>query len=80
MGFERDAELDRYIERVRAIPALSREVEHGLAVKARAGDQAAADKLVEANLRYAVAVALQYRRYGLRLGDLVAEGSIGLVT
>ncbi|MEO0326192.1 MAG: sigma-70 family RNA polymerase sigma factor [Myxococcota bacterium] len=80
MAFERDSELDRYIDRVRAIPKLSREEEHALALRCRDGDQEAADRLVEANLRYAVAVALQYRRYGLRLGDLVAEGSIGLVT
>ena len=44
------------------------------------GDQAAADKLVEANLRYVIAIALQYRRYGVSLGDLIAEGSVGLVT
>ncbi|MBX3250133.1 MAG: sigma-70 family RNA polymerase sigma factor [Myxococcales bacterium] len=80
MAYQKDPELDRYIERVRSIPTLSREAEHDLAVRARAGDQEAADALVEANLRYAVAVALQYRRYGIRLADLVAEGSMGLVT
>lgn len=74
-----DAALSRYIDRVRAIPTLTREAEHDLAVQARAGDKQAADKLVEANLRYAVAVALQYRRYGLRLGDLIAEGNLGLM-
>jgi len=78
--FDRDEALDRYIERVRAIPTLSREEEHELAVQARAGDEEAAQALVEANLRYVVAVALQYRRYGVRLGDLVAEGSVGLMT
>ncbi len=77
---QRDDSLDRYIERVRAIPKLSREDEHELAKKAQAGCQDAANGLVEANLRYVIAVALQYRRYGVRLGDLVAEGSIGLVT
>ena len=67
MSYQKDPELDRYIEKVRSIPTLSREDEHDLAVLARAGDQRAADRLVEANLRYAVAVALQYRRYGIRL-------------
>jgi RNA polymerase sigma-32 factor len=75
----RDAHLSRYIERVRAIPTLSREDEHELALKAQAGDQAATDALVHANLRYVVAVALQYRRYGVRISDLVAEGNVGLV-
>lgn len=74
------ASLDRYIQQVRAIPKLSREVEHQLALRVGEGDQAAADKLVEANLRYVVAIALQYRRYGIKLGDLIAEGSVGLVT
>jgi len=74
------ASLDRYIQQVRAIPKLSREDEHQLALRVAEGDQAAADKLVEANLRYVVAIALQYRRYGVTLGDLIAEGSVGLVT
>jgi len=74
------ASLDRYIQQVRAIPKLSREDEHVLALRVQDGDQEAADKLVEANLRYVIAIALQYRRYGVRLGDLIAEGSVGLVT
>lgn len=74
------ASLDRYIQQVRAIPKLSREDEHDLAVRVRNGDQEAADRLVEANLRYVIAIGLQYRRYGVSLGDLIAEGSVGLVT
>ena len=74
------ASLDRYIQQVRAIPKLSREDEHALALRVLDDDQEAADKLVEANLRYVIAIALQYRRYGLKLGDLIAEGSVGLVT
>jgi RNA polymerase sigma-32 factor len=74
------AALDRYIQQVRAIPKLSREEEHELALRVSKGDQAAADKLVEADLRYVIAIALQYRRYGVKLGDLIAEGSVGLVT
>lgn len=74
-----DAQLSRYLERVRAIPTLSREEEHELALKVRAGDQAAADRLVEANLRFVVAVALQYRRYGIPVSELLAEGNLGLM-
>ena len=77
-NWERDPLLSRYIERVRAIPALDREAEHALAVRAAEGDTAAREALVEANLRFVVAVALQYRRYGLPLGDLIAEGNLGL--
>ena len=78
-AYEHDGALSRYIERVRSIPPLSREDEHELAVKAARGDRDAQDRLVEANLRFVVAVALQYRRYGLRLADLIAEGHLGLM-
>lgn len=74
-----DGSLDRYIRRIRAIPVLSREEEHELALKGQSGDEKALHGLVEANLRYVVAIALQYRRYGIRLGDLIAEGSMGLL-
>lgn len=78
-AYEHDAELSRWIERARQIPTLSKEAEYELAVRATRGDQEAIDKLVEANLRYVVAVALQYRRYGVKLSDLVSEGNVGLV-
>lgn len=75
-----DAAVSRYIEQARKMPLLSREEEHELALQAKAGDKEAMDRLVEANLRYVVAVALQYRRYGIRIGDLIAEGNVGLMT
>ena len=74
-----DAGLTRYIDDVRQIPLLDREEEHVLAVAAAAGDELARDRLVRANLRFVVAVALKYRRYAIRLGDLVAEGNLGLM-
>lgn len=76
---EHDAELSRYIERVRAVPALTREQEQRIARRGARGDKRALDELVEANLRFAVAVALQYRGYGLPLAELIAEGNLGLV-
>ncbi len=77
--YERDSLASLFIERARKIPKLSREEEHELAVRVQAGDQDAANQLAEANLRYVVAVALQYRRYGVRLGELIAEGNLGLM-
>lgn len=74
-----DPTLSVYINRVRAIPRLSREEEHDLAVKAALGDSEAAHRLVEANLRYAVAAALQYRRYGIPLWELIEEGNLGIM-
>lgn len=75
-----DSSLDRYIQHARSIPRLSREEEHDLAVRARKGDQAAVTALVEANVRFSVAIALQYRRYNIPVAELVAEGNVGLMT
>ncbi len=81
MAREGDLALSRYIARVKDIPTLSREDEHNLAVRVRDhGDARAAEQLVQANIRYVVAIAITYRRYDLRLGDLIAEGNVGLVT
>lgn len=74
-----DPTLSAYINRVRAIPRLSREEEHDLAVKAVSGDTEAAHRLVEANLRYGVAAALQYRRYGIPLWELIEEANLGIM-
>ncbi|MDD9933701.1 MAG: sigma-70 family RNA polymerase sigma factor [Myxococcales bacterium] len=74
-----DPQLAAYIERVRAVPRLSREEEAEVARQARAGDAKATEQLVEANLRFVVAVALQYRRYGIPLWELIEEGSVGLM-
>jgi RNA polymerase sigma-32 factor len=65
---------------VRRFPRLSREEEHDIAVRACAGDEKAAKQLVEANLRYVVAIAIQYRRYGVPPSELIAEGNLGLMT
>jgi RNA polymerase sigma-32 factor len=77
---ELSPELSRYIAQVQEVPRLSREEEHELAIRAQTGDEAARAKLIEANLRYVVAIALKYRRYGMRVGDLISEGNVGLMT
>jgi len=77
---EGNSSLSRYISYVRGIEELSREVEGDVARKwLSEGDYASADRLIRANLRYVVAIALTYRRYGLPLADLIAEGNFGLV-
>lgn len=42
-------------------------------------DSKAADELVKAHLRYVVATAIKFRRYGIPLDELIAEGSFGVV-
>lgn len=45
----------------------------------KTGDPQAAHKLVTANLRFVVKIAMQYARYGVKLKDLIQEGNIGLM-
>jgi len=80
MAREIDPALSRYITMAQRIPQLTREEELELARRwAASEDQRAADRLVRAHLRYVVAIALKYRRYGLPLTELIAEGNFGVV-
>ncbi|MEB2323709.1 MAG: RNA polymerase factor sigma-32 [Sorangiineae bacterium] len=73
-------DVSRYISTVHGYPKLEREEEADLARRWRATqDRRAADRLVRSHLRYVVAIALKYRRYGLPLQELIAEGNFGLV-
>src|SRR5512139_3221962 len=72
--------FEHYMAQVNRFELISAEEEYELAVRLqRDGDLAAAHRLVCANLRFVVKVALEYRGYGLRLLDLVQEGNIGLM-
>jgi RNA polymerase sigma-32 factor len=80
MAYEADPSISRYISMVQGFPQLAREDELVLAKAwAEQGDENAADKLVRAHLRYVVAIALKYRRYGVPLSELIAEGNFGVV-
>jgi RNA polymerase sigma-32 factor len=69
-----------YMSEVRRFPLLTPEEEHALAVRlVEHGDNVAARKLVEANLRLVVKLAYEYRRAHRNLLDLVQEGNIGLM-
>jgi RNA polymerase sigma-32 factor len=58
---------------------LTAEVERDLAVRWRAGDREAGRRLIEACLPFVVSIALEYRRWGLPIEDVVQEGNIGLL-
>jgi RNA polymerase sigma factor (sigma-70 family) len=73
------ANLSRYLREIGRIPLLTRETEQQFAARARAGDDDAKRRLVEANLRLVVQIARRYLNRGLPLADLIEEGNLGLM-
>ena len=72
--------LSIYLKEINRIPLLTHEEETELAIKAKAGDKAARERLISSNLRFVVSVAKKFRGQGLPLLDLINEGNIGLIT
>ncbi len=66
-------------EVARREPLLSLQEECELALRLRAGDEAAARRLILSHLRFVIRIARRYRSTGLPLADLVQEGSVGLI-
>jgi len=72
--------LSHYLAQIKQYPLLSPEEEFVLAVRYKEHEEVeAAHKLITANLRFVVKVALEYRGYGLKPLDLIQEGNIGLM-
>jgi RNA polymerase sigma-32 factor len=72
--------LDQFIQAVHRAPYLSAAEERALARRLHDhNDLDAARVLVLSHLRYVVHMARRYVGYGLPMGDLVQEGSIGLM-
>jgi RNA polymerase sigma-32 factor len=72
--------LSRYISDAQHSEVLDRDTEYEL-VRAwqKKADLKASERLIRANLRHVVAIALKYRRYGVPLSELIAEGNFGLM-
>jgi len=75
----RRAPIEMYLSEIRQIPLLTRVQEIELAKQVAAGNEAAKERMVEANLRLVVMLARRYQGRGLPLGDLIAEGNLGLI-
>ncbi len=73
------ANLRVYLKEIGRISPLEREEEAGLTRRVRTGDEAAKQRLTEANLRLVVQVARRYLNRGLPLLDLIEEGNLGLL-
>ncbi|MBQ3696921.1 MAG: RNA polymerase sigma factor RpoD/SigA [Spirochaetales bacterium] len=72
--------LSMYLKDIEKIPLIGRDEEYDLAIKAKNGDAAARERLVNGNLRFVVSIAKQFQGRGLPLIDLISEGNIGLLT
>lgn len=71
--------LDRYMDSLRGLTPLDAETERTLARAYRQGDEAAGVRLIEASLPFVIRIAVEYRRWGVPMEDLVQQGNLGLL-
>jgi RNA polymerase primary sigma factor len=71
--------LRLYLKEISRFAQLTPEEEKELGARAQKGDEEAFQKLIEANLRFVVAMAKKYARSGYPLHELINEGNLGLI-
>jgi RNA polymerase sigma-32 factor len=76
--FEADS-LRAYREKLHDCPPLDKETERELARRWVAGDRRAGERIVEACLPFVIAIALEYRRWGVPIEDIIQQGNLGLL-
>ena len=80
MTVRMSGDLDWYLEQARQFPMLNADEERRLAERWKDHrDEAAARQLLGSHLRLVIKMARGYGGYGLPLGELIAEGSVGLM-
>jgi RNA polymerase primary sigma factor len=68
-----------YLKEIGSVRLLTPEEEVELSKRAKAGDQEARDRIIEANLRLVVSIAKKYVGRGISFLDLIQEGNMGLI-
>ena len=83
MAFKNRINDDRisqqYLKDLQKCDPISHQREQEYFKRVRRGDRQAFDRLVSANLRFVVNIAIEYQGRGLPLPDLIAEGNTGLL-
>ncbi|MDD4366857.1 MAG: RNA polymerase sigma factor RpoD [Eubacteriales bacterium] len=74
-----DDPVRMYLKEIGKVPLLSADEEIDLAKRMEAGEEAAKQKLCEANLRLVVSIAKRYVGRGMLFLDLIQEGNLGLI-
>ena len=74
-----DSGLNKYLDEIGRESLLSAEEERRLSEQIQQGNGYALNRLVEANLRFVVSIANQYKGRGLQMEDIVSEGNLGLM-
>ncbi|MFM8357951.1 MAG: RNA polymerase sigma factor RpoD/SigA [Verrucomicrobiota bacterium] len=74
-----DFALRMYLREIMETPLLTLEEETQLARRIQAGDAAAREHMIKANLRLVVKIAHDYDGMGLPLLDMINEGNMGLM-
>ena len=77
--FAAETAFDAYRASLHGAHTLTPADERALAVRWRAGDASAGDRLIRASLPFVISVALEYRRWGVPIDDLVQQGNLGLL-
>ncbi|GAG11329.1 unnamed protein product, partial [marine sediment metagenome] len=72
--------LGWYLDQIKSAPLLTAEEEKQLARRVQEhSDPVARERMIRSNLRLVVNIAKEYSNPGMTLGDLVAEGNLGLM-
>ncbi|MGY8671623.1 MAG: sigma-70 family RNA polymerase sigma factor, partial [Verrucomicrobiia bacterium] len=77
--YDGESAIRLYLREIGKVPLLTIQEEIDLAALIQAGDEAAREKMIKANLRLVVKIAHDYDWLGLPLLDLINEGNIGLM-
>jgi len=68
-----------YLKEIRKTPLLTFAQEQELGRRVAGGDREARARMIEANLRFVVAIGKKYINRGLPFSDIIEEGNLGLI-